>query len=75
MGTRFVEAVGTATAAIPGEHPALSSRVDLGYNNADELIKITKYINGNIFDRDIIDPDIVDYVVDRTVSYGEYVKL
>lgn len=75
MGARFVESKGGTQSAIPGSHPGLSSRVDLGYNVSDELILITKYINGGVFERNITDPDIVDYVVDRTVSYGEYTEI
>jgi hypothetical protein len=75
MGSRFVEREGGLQPAIPGESSSLSPEVHLGYNVDDELVKIKKFINGKIFDRDVDDPDVVDKVVDRWVEYGEWYEI
>lgn len=50
----------------------LTPKTTLGYNASDELIQVKKLVDGTTYTRDITDPDITDYVVDREVIYGEY---
>jgi len=50
-----------------------SPEVHLGYNVLDDLIVIRKLTSGGeIFERQITDPDITDYVVDRWVVYSAW---
>lgn len=50
----------------------LSPKTELGYNAAGELIQIKKTFIGITWKRIITDPDIVDNVVDRWVTYGDW---
>lgn len=53
-----------------------SPEVNLGYNAADELIIIRKLTSdGEMFERQITDPDISDYDVDRWVIYSAWGKV
>jgi len=47
-----------------------SPRTLLGYNAADDLIRIRKVISGIIYERIITDPDVVDNVVAYEIEYG-----
>lgn len=50
-----------------------SPEVHLGYNSAEDLIIIRKLTTeGEIFERQVTDPDITDYVVDRWVIYSAW---
>ena len=52
-----------------------SPSVELHYNASDELIKIVKLTSsGDRYERDIRDPDITDYTVDRIVTMSSWVK-
>lgn len=51
--------------------PALS----LGYNAADDLIRIKKTVGDKTYLRIITDPDIADNVVDRWVDYGAWAEV
>lgn len=50
----------------------LTSKVELGYNAADDLIQIKKTVDGTERLRIITDPDIADNIVDKWVVYGEW---
>lgn len=50
----------------------LTSKVELGYNAADDLIQIKKTVDGIEHLRVITDPDIADNVVDKWIEYGEW---
>jgi len=52
-----------------------SPSTELHYNSSDELIKIVKLtVKGARYEREIRDPDITDYTVDRIVTYSPWVK-
>ena len=50
----------------------LKPKTALGYNVAGDLIRIRKYLLGFTYERIITDPDIVDNVIDRWVTYGDW---
>ncbi len=53
-----------------------SPEVHLGYNVTNELILIRKLTSdGEIFERQVTDPDISDYAVDRWVVYSAWGKV
>lgn len=64
----------------PKEHVteliAHSPEVHLGYNASDELIIIQKLTSeGEIFERQVTDPDISDYSISRWVIYSAWGKI
>jgi len=47
-----------------------SPKTLLGYNAADDLIRIRKEVSGITYERIITDPDVVDNVVVKEIEYG-----
>lgn len=51
----------------------LTTSVKLCYNSGGDLIYIKKYSNGEWYSRKINDPDVSDYVIDKEVTYEDWV--
>ena len=48
----------------------LTPVLKLGYNAADDLIRVRKIISGTTYELVITDPDVTDNIVDRWVEYA-----
>ena len=52
-----------------------SPAVELHYNASNQIVKIVKKTgSGGTFERQVTDPDITDYDVDRIVIYSRWKK-